>query len=174
MDTSKTVKLNQKNPPAILEGRDNAWLVEGRDRPSYWVTRNRDRFWCSCEAGRRGLLCRHVQAVISSLVRGKFRVVQFWTTQDDAARQHRRTVTFYAKGKIPFWVTFAGRIDPVESLDAEIRDLGERYAEARRVWFRTGDGQRKANARVEMEQLRVELMDRQVTRERAVAERKIA
>ena len=98
MQTSSTIKFNQVQPPRILLKRKNAWKVGGRRQGHYWVTRNSKTFYCKCLAGKRGSLCRHVQAVVLYLASEANMVeVSFWTKKSDAEANPEGFAEFLAK-----------------------------------------------------------------------------
>jgi len=175
MTTSQRIKARQYDPiqPVKVLDRDRAiFASESRERVQYMTLRAGRNFRCGCPA--RGL-CEHVIWMVLEHGHEQFRHVSVWTSEADAKRQHRRTVRFTANGR-PFWVTFAGKVDPVEALDAEVEALGEEWQALRRAACPEGanPGQWFADRRVRLEELRKKLMDRQVARERAVAEKKVA
>ena len=106
MQTSATIKQRQYNP---IQGtrKGNRWTFqsESRDRVSYTVERNGREYRCGCPATG---LCKHITSSVLDDARKKFDIVQVWTSEADADRQHRRKLQMSANGK-PFWVTFEER-----------------------------------------------------------------
>lgn len=108
MKTSATVKEGQKLQAAIIAGDGRQWVVEGRHGTLYHVQRVRDNVWsCDCQAGRKGLLCRHVTSVIKQLTADAHMArVAVWTHEEDAQRQHRPVLEMELAGGRSFWVTY--------------------------------------------------------------------
>ena len=145
MRTSQTIKRNQAKPPKILHFGRSGWKVEGRSRDSYWVTRSDDgkTFYCACPASRKSLLCRHVQAVILHLA-GEANMVEvsFWTKEDDAKAQHRRTLQLQARYK-PFWLTYNYADEVPRTGDKIIKVTDDRWQEGiADAHYRARDGYR--------------------------------
>jgi len=106
MQTSATIKSGQYQPIAGIR-KGNRWTFpsESRDRVTYTTTRNGREYKCGCPA--RGL-CKHITSAVMDDAKTKFDLVQVWTSEADADRQHRRKIQMTANG-VPFWVTFAER-----------------------------------------------------------------
>ena len=103
MDTSKTIKMGQYKP-AEIRPYEKDWNVLSSDKTRWYrVTRTKSgAFWCECQAHS---LCRHISAVVvREMKRTGYKLVQIWTSEEDAKRQNRKMFVLTRNGK-QFWVT---------------------------------------------------------------------
>jgi hypothetical protein len=110
MKTSRVIKEGQSQElrAAIIASGQNQWAVEGREGDLYHVMRvEHNLFTCDCQAGQRGLLCRHVTAVVKQLTESAHMTrVAVWTSEDDARKQRRPMLKLKLAGRRSFWVTY--------------------------------------------------------------------
>lgn len=154
MKTSKTIKQAQYRPPTIVSAlvRKGKFRVAGRSQAYYNVAYYQNgRLHCDCPAMG---LCRHITAVVKKYaeLRG-WRLVQVWTSPEDAKRQKRRTAEFWA-GKRPFWVTYAhGPTSRKEKALLEWKAAAEKLQLATRYAVTLMAGSEKAVANREEKEL---------------------
>jgi hypothetical protein len=110
MNTSKVIKLGQYQPGPVVRIKGGkrvvAYHVPSRSSDSprtvlRYVGTN--RFECNCPADTG--TCYHVSSVVVQEMReAGFSLVQVWTSEKDALRQHRKTYRITRNGK-PAWFT---------------------------------------------------------------------
>jgi len=118
MKTSKRIKARQYEPIQGRKTESGAWIFdsESHDRVTYMVTRKGSVYKCGCPTEG---LCKHITSVVIEQASGKWGLVQLWTDEADARRQHRKmvemTVSYFerrtrTRQEKPFWVTLARKI----------------------------------------------------------------
>jgi len=173
MNTSKTIKQGQSEKHQVSRIGLGVFQTQSRDGShQHTVRRNHDRFTCDCPSRS---LCHHIIDVLTASADKRGKVVSFWTSQEDAERQKKRTQEYRASGKA-FWVTFKtqSKPDPVAELDAEIAQVGQAIADARHRKLMTNDPNIRVPAQAEKEKLYEKLNALTYQRERAVVQRMVA
>lgn len=103
MDTSKVIKQGQKEKHTVTRTGNGVFETSSRDGShKHTVKRINDHFWCDCPSQS---LCHHIIDVIGTSASGRGYIPSFWTSEEDAERQKKRKIRFYASGK-SFWVTY--------------------------------------------------------------------
>jgi hypothetical protein len=93
---AKTLQAKAKKMQIGKRPNLDTWDVKSTSGKSYIVWRKRDDLSCNCPFGqynwRKGRVCSHILAVqrqVENVYHAQ--LASFWATEEDAARQHRRT-----------------------------------------------------------------------------------
>lgn len=137
METSKAIKTRQYTPiKGIRNG--HVWTFTSERNPNTQYTTRRvtgQVYTCNCPAPG---LCKHITSALLDDAGAKWELVQVWTSQADAARQHRRTVQMFANNR-KFWVTYANKVEEIttkETTREVVTVTGPRSVTVEFLWDR--------------------------------------
>lgn len=137
MNTSTIIKARQYQP--IVGVRNgNVWTFTSESNPHTTYTTRRvsgTHYVCNCPATG---LCKHITSAMMDDARAKWNLVQVWTSEQDANRQHRQTIQMSANQGRTFWVTFAGKREeePMEQTKSPTPTTAPRSAVVEFLWDR--------------------------------------